>query len=204
MFAAAEFADEHAYYRGQLGTVVGTARAAKQAARELDRRARGLRHLAAGRRRAASASCRSRAAASIASGMSGGRWAYVSALLDGFTDYIFMTVDMADPTQSARRRPLLDPRNEPRRRRDAELAGQPPLRPAPRHHRRRHRLCGLARRRHGGDRCRRPRATRSSSSTATGARRSAAARTIACRCRTAICWSCSTRPCSTTRRTASS
>ncbi len=28
----------------------------------------------------------------------GGRWAYVSAMLDGFTDYIFMTVDMADPT----------------------------------------------------------------------------------------------------------
>ena len=27
MFAAAEFADEHAYYRGQLGTVVGTAQA---------------------------------------------------------------------------------------------------------------------------------------------------------------------------------
>ena len=27
----------------------------------------------------------------------GGRWAYVSALLDGFTDYIFMTVDMARP-----------------------------------------------------------------------------------------------------------
>ena len=31
----------------------------------------------------------------------GGRWAYVSALLDGFTDYIFMTVDMADPTRPA-------------------------------------------------------------------------------------------------------
>ena len=29
----------------------------------------------------------------------GGRWAYVSALLDGFTDYIFLTVDMADPTR---------------------------------------------------------------------------------------------------------
>ncbi len=29
----------------------------------------------------------------------GGRWAYVSALLDGFTDYIFLTVDMADPTK---------------------------------------------------------------------------------------------------------
>src|SRR5262249_56171420 len=29
----------------------------------------------------------------------GGRWAYVSALIDGFTDYIFLTVDMSDPTQ---------------------------------------------------------------------------------------------------------
>jgi hypothetical protein len=29
----------------------------------------------------------------------GGRWAYVSALLDGFTDYIFVTVDMQDPTR---------------------------------------------------------------------------------------------------------
>ena len=29
----------------------------------------------------------------------GGRWAYVSALLDGFTDYILLIVDMADPAQ---------------------------------------------------------------------------------------------------------
>lgn len=29
----------------------------------------------------------------------GGRWAYVSALLDGFTDYIFLVVDLADPSQ---------------------------------------------------------------------------------------------------------
>ena len=29
----------------------------------------------------------------------GGRWAYVSVLLDGFTDYIFMTVDMSDPAK---------------------------------------------------------------------------------------------------------
>ncbi len=28
----------------------------------------------------------------------GGRWAYVSALLDGFSDYIFLTIDLADPT----------------------------------------------------------------------------------------------------------
>ena len=29
----------------------------------------------------------------------GGRWAYASALLDGFTDYIFITIDMEDPTK---------------------------------------------------------------------------------------------------------
>jgi hypothetical protein len=34
MFAAAEFADEHAYYKGQLGTVVGTAEAKPRAARD--------------------------------------------------------------------------------------------------------------------------------------------------------------------------
>ena len=27
----------------------------------------------------------------------GGRWAYASALLDGFSDYIFVTIDLADP-----------------------------------------------------------------------------------------------------------
>lgn len=29
----------------------------------------------------------------------GGRWAYASALLDGFSDYILLTIDLADPTQ---------------------------------------------------------------------------------------------------------
>lgn len=29
----------------------------------------------------------------------GGRWAYASALLDGLTDYILITIDMADPTK---------------------------------------------------------------------------------------------------------
>ncbi|GAA2331924.1 hypothetical protein [Streptomyces cuspidosporus] len=33
----------------------------------------------------------------------GGRWAYASALLDGYTDYIFLTIDMSDP---ARPRPV--------------------------------------------------------------------------------------------------
>lgn len=29
----------------------------------------------------------------------GGRWAYASALIDGFSDYIFLTIDLADPTR---------------------------------------------------------------------------------------------------------
>ncbi len=29
----------------------------------------------------------------------GGRWAYASALLDGFTDYILITIDMANPAR---------------------------------------------------------------------------------------------------------
>ena len=29
----------------------------------------------------------------------GGRWAYGSALLDGFTDYIMIVIDLADPTK---------------------------------------------------------------------------------------------------------
>jgi hypothetical protein len=29
----------------------------------------------------------------------GGRWAYASALLDGYTDYIFLIIDMADPSR---------------------------------------------------------------------------------------------------------
>jgi hypothetical protein len=97
MFAAAEFADERAYYRGQVGDVVGTANA-RAASRDWTA---GL------------------AVYDISTPQSprligfmpvdgggihriwyvGGRWAYVSALLDGFTDYIFMTVDMADPAR---------------------------------------------------------------------------------------------------------
>src|SRR5512134_386742 len=34
MFAAAEFADEHAYYRGQVGSTVGTAAATESSARD--------------------------------------------------------------------------------------------------------------------------------------------------------------------------
>ena len=55
----------------------------------------------------------------------GGRYAYASALLDGFTDHILMVIDMADPTQPAGGRPLVDPRHERRRRRDADLEEPP-------------------------------------------------------------------------------
>jgi hypothetical protein len=97
MFAAAEFADEHAYYRGQLGTVVGT-RQPTSAARDWTA---GLAIYDI------SQPARPRRIGFMpvdGGGIHriwyvGGRWAYVSALLDGFTDYIFLTVDMADPQQ---------------------------------------------------------------------------------------------------------
>jgi len=97
MFAAAEFADERVYYRGQLGTVVGTAHATTAA-----------RNWTAG----LAVYDISQPAAPRRIGFMpvegggihriwyvGGRWAYVSVLLDGFTDYIFMCIDMADPTK---------------------------------------------------------------------------------------------------------
>jgi hypothetical protein len=97
MFAAAEFADERAYYRGQLGSIVGTAQAT--AARRDWTAGLAVYDI-------------SRPAAPRRIGFMpvdgggihriwyvGGRWAYVSALLDGFTDYIFMTVDLADPAK---------------------------------------------------------------------------------------------------------
>ena len=97
MFAAAEFADERAYYRGQLGTVVGTAQATSTA-----------RNWTAGLvvyDISQPAAPRRIGFMPVEGGgihriwYVGGRWAYVSALLDGFTDYIFLTVDMADPAQ---------------------------------------------------------------------------------------------------------
>jgi hypothetical protein len=95
MFAAAEFADERAYYQGQLGNVVGTAQpkdphrnwTAGLAVYDISKpdmpRQIGFMPVEGG-------------------GIhriwyTGGRWAYVSALVDGFTDYIFLTVDMSDP-----------------------------------------------------------------------------------------------------------
>ena len=77
----------------------------------------------------------------------GGRWAYASALLDGFSDYILITIDMQDPKQPVLTGKILAAGHERRRRRKGELADpERPLRPASRHHPRRHRLLQLARR----------------------------------------------------------
>jgi hypothetical protein len=95
MFAAAEFADERAYYRGQLGSVVGTAQAT--AARRDWTAGLAVYDISQ------PATPRRIGFMPVDGGgihriwYVGGRWAYVSALLDGFTDYIFMAVDMADP-----------------------------------------------------------------------------------------------------------
>lgn len=98
MFAAAEFQDEKQYYTGAIGAKVGIADVAQPR----------LRNWTAGMAVydiAQPAAPRQIGFLEIAGGgihriwYTGGRWAYVSALLDGFTDYIFMTVDMADPTR---------------------------------------------------------------------------------------------------------
>ncbi len=95
MFAAAEFADEKAYYKSQIGKTVGTAQ-----------RKSSMRDWTAGLAVydiAKPQTPRRIGFMPVEGGgihriwYTGGRWAYVSVLLDGFTDYIFMTVDMSDP-----------------------------------------------------------------------------------------------------------
>ena len=96
MFAAAEFADERAYYSGALGKTVGTAQAKRTrdwsaglavydiSKPETPRQIGFMPVEGGGIHRA---------------WYTGGRWAYVSVLLDGFTDYMFMTLDMSDPAK---------------------------------------------------------------------------------------------------------
>jgi hypothetical protein len=96
MFAAAEFADERAYYKGALGKTVGTA----EAKRTRDWSA-GLAVYDISKPDAP----RQIGFMPVDGGgihrvwYTGGRWAYASVLLDGFTDYIFMTLDMSNPAQ---------------------------------------------------------------------------------------------------------
>src|SRR5262249_59106853 len=86
-----------AYYRSQIGTVVGTAHA-KTSSRDWTA---GL----AVYDIATPGAPRQIGFMPVEGGgihrvwYTGGRWAYVSALLDGFTEYIFMTFDLADPAR---------------------------------------------------------------------------------------------------------
>jgi hypothetical protein len=85
MFAAAEFADERAYYRGQVGQVVGTAETDVRTDRQrTGPRAYGLRYLHSQSHRGRSALCQRRQWLHCI-WYTGGPWAYVSVLLDGFT-----------------------------------------------------------------------------------------------------------------------
>ncbi len=95
MFASDEFQDETEYYTGALGKKVGTAD---------KKRARDWKAGMSVYDIADPANPREIAFMPVEGGgihriwYTGGRWAYASVLLDGFTDYIFMTIDMADPT----------------------------------------------------------------------------------------------------------
>jgi len=97
MFASAEFQDEKHYYKGALGKKVGTADASGPVTRDWTA---GM----AVYDIANPAEPRKIGFMPVEGGgihrlwYVGGRWAYASVLLDGFTDYIFMTIDMADPS----------------------------------------------------------------------------------------------------------
>lgn len=97
MFAASEFQDEKEYYKGALGRKVGTADLAKPRSRDWTA---GMAIYDISR----AGDPRRIGFFSVEGGgvhriwYTGGRWAYVSALLDGFSDYIFVIVDLADPS----------------------------------------------------------------------------------------------------------
>ena len=96
MFGAQEFADERAYYSGALGKTVGTADAKRTRDWSAGLAVYDISQPAAPRRIGFMP---------VEGGgihrlwYTGGRWAYASVLLDGFTDYIFMTVDMGDSSR---------------------------------------------------------------------------------------------------------
>ena len=96
MFASEEFQNEEEYYKGKLGKKVGTTDTASTD-----------RNWTAGMAVydiSNPAAPRKIGFMDVEGGgvhrlwYTGGRWAYASVLLDGFTDYIFVTIDMADPT----------------------------------------------------------------------------------------------------------
>ncbi len=98
MFAAPEFQDESAYYKGALGEKVGTADATQAAERDWTA-GMSVYDIANPEEPRKIGFMPVEGVGIHRIWYVGGRWAYVSVLLDGFTDYIFMTVDMSDPTK---------------------------------------------------------------------------------------------------------
>ncbi|WP_108658828.1 LVIVD repeat-containing protein [Acuticoccus kandeliae] len=96
MFASSEFADEKAYYTTSVGKTVGTD--------EIGKRARDWTAGMAVYDIKNPAEPRQIGFMPVEGAgihriwYTGGRYAYASALLDGFADYIFIVIDMADPT----------------------------------------------------------------------------------------------------------
>ncbi|MCP5087208.1 MAG: hypothetical protein GY952_10450 [Rhodobacteraceae bacterium] len=97
MFAAAEFQDEKNYYKGALGEKVGTADTSTSKSRDWTA---GM----AVYDIANPAEPRQIGFMPVEGGgvhriwYVGGQWAYASVLFDGYTDYIFIAIDMSDPT----------------------------------------------------------------------------------------------------------
>lgn len=98
VFSDAAFADEASYYKAAAGSALGTGTdtASSQSERNWDAGLAVYDLSIAGQPR--------RIGFMPVSGgvhrvwYTGGRWAYISVLLNGFSDFIFMTVDMSDPT----------------------------------------------------------------------------------------------------------
>jgi hypothetical protein len=96
MFASEEFQDESKYYKGAIGEKIGTADV--EAVRARDWTAGMTVYDIANPEEPKQISFMPVEGGGIHRlWYTGGRWAYASVLLDGFTDYIFMTIDMADP-----------------------------------------------------------------------------------------------------------
>ena len=123
MFAAAEFADEKAYYKGQLGKVVGTAEK-KSSKRNWTAGIAVYDISEAARRRARSVSCRSTAAASIA--LVHRRPLGLRLGADRRLHRLHLHHRRHERSgKAARSGALVDSRHEHGRRRDAEMAGAP-------------------------------------------------------------------------------
>lgn len=97
MFAASEFQDEREYYGGAIGQKVGTAQAGSKARNW--RAGLAVYDISQGDKPREIGFMPVEGGGIHRIWYVGGRWAYASALFDGFSDYVFITIDMSDPTR---------------------------------------------------------------------------------------------------------